>query len=208
VVATPIRLYFITDRTQTLGRPLAEVVTAAVQAGVDAVQLREKDLPSRELIELARVLLPICRAHGARLLINDRIDVLLSVDADGVHLPASSFACQDARRLVGDKLVGVSAHSVAEVADAAACGADFAVLGPIHATPSKAAYGQPLGTAVLTEASRRVRIPVLALGGIGPNETSEARRCGAAGVGVVRAISRAVDVRAAAATLLDALVVE
>lgn len=201
LAASPIRLYLITDRTGTGGRSLLDVVAAALHGGVDAVQLREKDLGARELAEIARSLLPLCRKHAARLLINDRIDVALAVEADGVHLPSSSFACSDARRLLGDRLIGISTHSVAEVETAARQDADFAVLGPIYATPSKAAFGPPLGTAVLAEAARRVSIPVLAIGGVDADRVREVRRAQAAGVSVVRAICGAGDPQAAAAQL-------
>ncbi len=196
----PIRLYLITDRRQTGGRSLPEVVEAALRGGVDAVQLREKDLPARELAELARRLLQICRRRGARLLINDRIDVALAVGADGVHLPSASFTCGDARRLLADRLVGVSTHSAAEVETAAGEGADFVVLGPIRATPSKLAYGSPLGMEVLA-AARRAAIPVLALGGMDAEHVEGALRAGAAGVAVVRAVCAAADPAAAAARL-------
>lgn len=201
LATSPIRLYLITDRIGTGGRSLLDVVTAALRGGVDAVQLREKDLAARELAELARSLLPLCRQYGARLLINDRVDVALAVEADGVHLPSSSFTCSDARRLLGDRLIGVSTHSVAEVETAARQDADFVVLGPIYATPSKAAFGPPLGTAALAEAARRVSIPVLAIGGIDAERLREVRQTQAAGVAVVRAICSARDPKAAAAQL-------
>jgi len=198
----PIRLYLITDRTQTAGRPLIDVVEAALHGGVDAVQVREKDLDARARLELARALLPICRRHGARLLINDRVDVALAAGADGVHLPATSFACADARRLVGDRLlIGVSTHAVGEIEAAARDGADFAVLGPIYATPSKAAYGAPLGLARLAEARQRVVLPVLAIGGIDADDVAAVRQAGATGIAVVRAICSAADPTRAARVL-------
>ncbi len=197
-----IRLYLITDRTQTHGQPLVDVVAAALRGGVDAVQLREKDLTTRELLRLARDLVPLCRRHRARLLINERIDVALAVGADGVHLPAASFSVADARRLVGERmLVGVSTHSVAEVAIAARDGADFVVLGPIYATPSKAAFGAPLGPAALADAARQTALPVLALGGVGMQQITEVIEYGAAGIAVVRAICGATDPERAAMNL-------
>jgi thiamine-phosphate pyrophosphorylase len=197
-----IRLYLVTDRTQTYGRPLIEVVEAALRGGVDAVQLREKDLPAQELVALARGILPLCRQHGARLLINDRIDLALAVGADGVHLPAASFTSADARRILGDNLlIGVSTHSIIEVEEAQRGGADFAVLGPIYATPSKAVYGEPLGLEALAQATRRTTIPVIAIGGIDVSRIPEVRQGGAAGVAVVRAICGAPSPREAAARL-------
>jgi thiamine-phosphate pyrophosphorylase len=179
------------------------VVAAAVRGGVDAVQLREKDLSARALAELARALLPLCRRHGARLLISDRIDVALAVNADGVHLPAASFSVADARRLLGNRLIGVSTHSVRDVQ--AAVGADFVVLGPIYATPSKAEFGAPLGLAVLAEATGCATMPVLALGGITPARVASVRAHGAAGIAAVRAVCGASDPAAAASSLRAAL---
>jgi len=148
----------------------------------------------------------VCHQHGARLLINDRVDVALAAGADGVHLPATSFACGDARRLIGDeRLIGVSTHSVAEVAAAAQSGADFVVLGPIYATPSKVSLGQPLGTAVLAAATRRAAVPVLAIGGIDAVNAAAVMQCGATGIAVVRALCASPDPRRAAINLRAAL---
>ncbi|MGH7787120.1 MAG: thiamine phosphate synthase, partial [Candidatus Binatia bacterium] len=139
-------VYLITDRGQTAGRPLLAVVGAALQGGIRLVQLREPELGTRPLLELARALRRLTRAHGAALLINDRIDVALACDADGVHLPGRSFAVADARALLGpQRWIGISTHAPDEVRAAAAAGADFAVFGPLFETPSKRAYGPPLG---------------------------------------------------------------
>ena len=95
------RLYLVTDRHHTVGRPLLDVLEEALRGGVDAVQLREKDLPAAELFDLARRMRALCRRYKARLLVNDRIDIALSAGADGIHLPANSFSPADARRLLG-----------------------------------------------------------------------------------------------------------
>jgi thiamine-phosphate pyrophosphorylase len=117
-------VHLVTDRAQTNGRPLLDVVTAALRGGVGAVQLRERDLETRALLELAVALRQATRAAGAALLINDRIDVALACDADGVHLPGQSFTVADARALLGPRrLIGVSTHHPDEVASAAAAGA-------------------------------------------------------------------------------------
>src|ERR1043166_4223314 len=148
--SVPFRLYLVTDRTRTGGRPLLEVVEAALDGGVDAVQLREKDLPTDELVDLATRLVGLCRRHGARLLINDRIDVALAVGADGVHLPVDSFRVADARSLLGNAaLIGASAHHAGAARSAAAAGADFVVFGPVFDTPSKRVFGPPVGLAAL-----------------------------------------------------------
>ena len=200
------RLYLVSDRHQCPGDQLLDRVASAVKGGVGAVQLREKDLSGSALHALAAALLPICRRNGARLLVNDRIDVALSVGADGVHLPADSFAVSDARRLLGpDRLIGVSTHSVAEVAVAHAAGADFVVFGPVYATPSKAAFGLPLGLELLRAAVVAAPIPVFAIGGITPRRASEIAATGAHGVAAVSSILAAADPALVAAELIEIL---
>jgi thiamine-phosphate pyrophosphorylase len=198
-------VYLVTDRAQTNGRPLVDVVAAALQGGVRAVQLRERDLTTRALLALAERLRDLTRRCGAALLINDRVDVALACDADGVHLPARAFSIADARALLGrTRLIGVSAHAAAEVAAAARAGADFAVLGPIYDTPSKRAYGAPLGPAVLHEA-RGNGIPLFAIGGIDRERIAAVRAQGADGVAVIRAMLSAEDPAGATAALLRAV---
>lgn len=181
---------------------MLEVIDQALQGGVDAVQLREKNLSGRELVDLARRLRALCSRHGARLLINDRIDVALAAGADGVHLPVSSFAPADARCLLGAAaLIGASTHSVAEARAAAAGGADFIVCGPVFETASKRTFGSPLGADVLAEVTQAVTLPVFAIGGITADRVAAVRARGAHGVAVVSAILAAADPRAAASAI-------
>jgi thiamine-phosphate pyrophosphorylase len=207
VSATPrlrdrLRLYLVTDRRQTRGRELVEVVEAALAGGVGAVQLREPDLAARELVELAARLRDATRRHDALLLINDRADVALACGADGVHLPGRSFAVADARALLGpERLVAVSTHRVDEVRAAARAGADFAVFGPVYDTPSKRRYGAPVGLAALARACAASTLPVLAIGGVDAERLAEVRARGAAGAAFVRAVTEAGDPEAAAADL-------
>ena len=200
------RLYLVTDRHRTNGRPLLDVVDAALAGGVDAVQLREKDLSGAALLELARRLRDVTRRYGARLLINDRVDIALACEADGVHLPADSFAPADARRLLGKtRLIGVSTHSVEQARAAAAGGADFIVFGPVFETPSKRAYGKPVGLDALAQVAQAVAQPVLAIGGIRAERVASVLQRSTRGVAVVAAILEAGDPRAAAAALRAAL---
>jgi thiamine-phosphate pyrophosphorylase len=195
------RLYFVTDRKQTSGRPLVDVVHAALDGGVRAVQLREKDLEGGELYRLAAALRELTARYHARLLINDRIDVALAVDADGAHLGQTSFPVAIARQLLGPgRLIGVSTHSAEEIA--AAAGADFVLFGPVYFTPSKAAYGEPQGLDRLRQAIEKSPLPVLAIGGIKAAQLAEIRAAGAHGIGVITAISAAVDPAHAARELL------
>jgi len=183
----------------------AEVIAAALTAGVDAVQLRDRSAPGGPLLAAALALRALTRRHGARLIVNDRLDVARAAVADGVHLPAASFALADARRLVGPEiLVGRSTHAPAEAVAAGDAGADYVILGPIFATPSKARYGAPLGIGALTAAGTSTA-PVLAIGGITPELAARAREAGAHGVAVVRAILDADDPGSAAAALVAAL---
>jgi thiamine-phosphate pyrophosphorylase len=200
------RLYLVTDRHQTLGRGLLPLVTQALNSGAGAVQLREKDLNSRELLGLGRDLLSSTAQRRAPLLINDRVDVALALGADGVHLRSDSMPVSVARRLLGPtRLIGVSAHSVDDVLDAASQGADFVVLGPIFATPSKQRYGPPIGVQVLTEAVQRVAVPIFAIGGVAAQHIPDVQRAGAFGIAVISAILGADDVSAATRLLVDRL---
>jgi thiamine-phosphate pyrophosphorylase len=196
------RLYLVTDRQRTAGRPLLDVVDAALQGGVDAVQLREKDLCGGALFELAIRLRELTQRYGARLLVNERIDVALAVAADGVHLPVDSFTPVDARRLLGPKaLIGASTHSIEQARAAAAGGADFIVFGPVFETPSKRAFGAPVGLDALAEVTHAVTPPVLAIGGLTTARAASTLQRGAHGVAVVAAILEADDPRMAAAAL-------
>jgi thiamine-phosphate pyrophosphorylase len=200
---TDFRLYLITDQHQTGGRELTEVVREALEGGVRAVQLREKDLPSAELYHLACQLRRLTSAFGARLIINDRADIARAVAADGVHLGIGSLPVQEVRRLLGPHMViGYSAHAVDEALAAQAGGADFITFSPVYFTPSKSAYGEPCGVKKLADAVCSLEIPVLALGGIGQFNIIETMSAKVQGVAVISAVLAANDPCAAAASLL------
>jgi thiamine-phosphate pyrophosphorylase len=179
------------------------VVAQALDAGLPAVQLREKDLPGRPLLALAERLRRLTAERGALLFVNDRLDVARAVGADGVHLAEASFPVSVAREIVPRALVGASVH---DVAAAAASTADFVFFGPVFATPSKAPFGPPQGTARLAEAVRATRLPVVGIGGIDAATAPAVRATGAHGVAVVRTILTAADPAAATRALLTALV--
>ena len=200
---TPPTLVLVTDRHAVTGRELLDVVAAALDAGLPAVQLREKDLPGRPLLALAERLRALTTRAGALLFVNDRVDVAMAAGADGVHLGGGSMPAEVVRGLLPPgALVGVSAHAPAELATTTA---DFAFFGPVYATPAKAAYGPPQGVATLRSAVASARVPVLAIGGVTAGHVAALRAAGAAGVAVIRAILTADDAARATRELLRAL---
>ncbi|HEY3308379.1 MAG TPA: thiamine phosphate synthase [Desulfuromonadaceae bacterium] len=191
---TDFSIYLITDRHQTAGRPLAKVVDQALQGGIRAIQLREKDLPGRDLYDLAMELRQLTDSYDALLIINDRLDIALATNADGVHLGAGSLPVAEARRLLGaEPVIGYSAHSLQEARLAEKEGANFITLGPVFYTSSKVAYGAPLGLQLFREACATISIPVYALGGINLLNCNEAMAAGAHGIALISAIIAAPD---------------
>jgi thiamine-phosphate pyrophosphorylase len=201
-MALPV-VHLITDRRIAPDLAArADAALAGIPPGRVAVHLREKDLGGGDLLALARALGAVCRARGQLLLVNDRLDVALAAGADGVHLPSAGIPPGDARRLLGPAaLVGVSCHSVREVARARAGGASYATFGPVYDTPSKRPFGPPVGLAALAEACR-LGLPVVALGGVDAARVPEVLAAGAAGVAAIRAWLVGDDAAAAIRALL------
>lgn len=198
--------YLITDRLQTRDRDLLQVVEQALKGGVRAVQVREKDLSSRELYELAYELRKLTARYDARLIINDRADIALAVDADGVHLGEKSLPIHRARKILGERmLIGVSCHNQISAITAQEKGADFITYGPVYYTPSKAVYGKPVGVERLQEVVELIQIPIFALGGINAGNAHEVIAGGASGIAAVSAILKADNPREAAAELIALL---
>lgn len=199
-------LYLVTDRNQTHGRDLLWVLESALDGGVEAIQLREKDLGGRELFLLAESARKLTRRYHARLLINDRIDIALAVDADGVQLATHSLPIETARSLLGRQaIIGASTHSLEEAKEAARNGADFILFGPVYFTPSKAAYGEPQGLPALKKIVEKISLPIYAIGGIKPENIADARRAGVRGVALISAVMGAADPKDATQKVLNLL---
>jgi thiamine-phosphate pyrophosphorylase len=202
-----LRLCLVTDRRATRGRDLLAVVEECLAAGLPAVQLREKDLGADELARLGRALRALTAARGARLIVNDRVDVALAVAADGVQRTSTSLPIRDIRAIAGGRLgLGASVHALEEAREASLAGADWVVFGPVYATPSKASYGPPQGLAALARVARAVAVPVIAIGGITPERVPEVRRAGAQGVAAISALLGAERPGDATKRFLEALV--
>jgi thiamine-phosphate pyrophosphorylase len=205
----PFRAYLITDRRLAPGEDLPRLVHRAlcrVPPGAVAVQLREKDLGAGALLSQARALREVTRRAGALLLVNDRVDVALAAGADGVHLAGDSLPAAVARRLLGpERLLGASAHDLAQARAARDGGCDFATFSPIYHTPSKAAYGPPQGLDALREAARDLApFPLVALGGVTLERAAACRAAGAAAAAAIRAVLAAPEPGEAARQLAAA----
>ena len=199
-------LYLITDRTQTKGRDLLWVLEQALDAGVKAIQLREKDLGGRNLFSLAEKLSKLCQSYRSALFINERIDIALAVDAAGVQLGNGSVPVPIARRLLGpQKMIGSSSHSLEEAMEAQERGADFVLFGPVYLTPSKAAYGAPQGLNRLKEIVEKISLPVYAIGGVKLDYIPDLRRVGVFGIALISAIIGSNVPKAATNELLRAM---
>jgi len=195
-------LYLVTDSGLSLGRSHEEVVACAIRGGVTIIQLREKDCCTREMIEMAQRLLSLCRAHDVPLIVNDRLDVALAVDADGVHVGQDDMPVPIARKLLGpNKILGVTAHTVEEALQAIEEGADYIGASPIFTTATKSDAGKPIGLEGLTEICKACYVPVVGISGINASNAEQVIRAGAAGVAVVSAIVNAEDVELAAREL-------
>ena len=197
-----LKLYLVTDRDLSLGRSLEEVVREAVAGGVTMVQLREKDAATGEFIELGRRLKAVLKPLGIPLIINDRVDVALAVDADGVHIGQSDMSYADARRLLGpDKIIGLSVENFEDLEEANILDVDYIGISPVYGTPTKTDTAEPFGLEGLRKAVQMSAHPTVAIGGMNASTVGAVMAAGTDGVAVVSAICSAPSPRAAAAEL-------
>lgn len=197
MLAVDFKLYLITDRKQTKV-PLPEAIRLALQGGVRAIQLREKDLPIRELLSLAQKFRAVTSEFGAKLFVNDRVDVAVAVNANGVHLGHQSMPPEAVRKIVGNRmLIGVSTHTIEEAKAAEAGGADFITFGPVFFTQSKSAFGNPVGLDCLKDAKKTVKIPLFGLGGLKSGNIKQVLNSGADGIAMISEIFGADNIQRA-----------
>ena len=210
-----MRLVLVTNRklapNQLVGTGLAgerflDVVREAVAGGADTVVLREHDATAKELFTLATECKEIAHARGAKFIVNHSLDVALAVEADGVHLGWRSLPAREVRKMAPRPfLVGVSAHSVGAAERCANDPVDYLFLGPIFPTPSKAGLVEPLGVEAIRAAKKAVKVPVIVIGGIKPENVREVMAAGADGIAVISAIMGAASPAEAAARLKAAM---
>jgi thiamine-phosphate pyrophosphorylase len=208
-----MKLCYVTDRNALAGtadeqiRFLLQKITDAGSSGVDWIQIREKDLSGRALTELVREAIR-CVPETCRVLVNDRLDVACTIGAAGVHLGGQSLPVAEAKRFVREQqitrdfLVGASSHSLEAAQAAEDAGADYVFFGPIYATPSKAAFGEPQGVERLAGVCRRLRIPVIAIGGITAKNAHECTEAGASGIAAIRLFQEVGDTKSLLRDLL------
>lgn len=193
----PSWLYAILDPAQIRERPWESVLEALLAGGAGVIQLRAKELCAKDLVEVATRARVLTRAAGGQLIVNDRVDVALAADADGVHLGQEDLPLSVARKLVGkEKLVGISTHDLEQAIAAQQGGADYIGFGPIFGTATKETGYAPRGAEMLSAVCRAVDIPVVAIGGISEANVAQVWRAGAAAAAMISDLMRAEDIAA------------
>ncbi|SKA12135.1 thiamine phosphate synthase [Selenihalanaerobacter shriftii] len=192
------KLYVITNQNIAQGKDNLEVVKEAIIGGADIIQLREKDMSTRNLVNMGNELKVITKSAEVPLIVNDRVDIALAIDADGVHLGQDDLPIKEARKMMGnDKIIGISTHSLEQAIEAAAMGADYIGVGPVFPTQTKPNYN-PVGLELVEKVSQRVEIPFVAIGGIKLDNIHEVIKAGAKRVAVVSGIVGVEDIESAA----------
>lgn len=197
------RLYLVSPARIAAG-DLADAVPELAGAGVDLIQLREKDMEAGDLIRVGEPIRDACRAAGIPFLVNDRPDVALALEADGVHLGRNDLSAVVARRILGARIVGLSTHATDEIEDAIDERPDYIAVGPVYETPTKPGRAG-VGVDLVTYAARHATVPWFAIGGIHEETLPDVMAAGARRAVVVRAITEATDPAGAAARLRKVL---
>jgi thiamine-phosphate pyrophosphorylase len=197
-------LYLVTDRSLLDGRDIMDEVRKAVQGGVTIVQLREKEASSREFYQLAGIMHDYLREINIPLIINDRLDIALAVDAEGLHIGQDDIPLAAARRLLGkDKIIGLSVETLEQARQGEREGADYLGVGPVYYTATKKDINKPLGLEFLSQCRQNTSIPLVAIGGISSRNLAQVKRSGVNGAAVVSAILGNADVEKAARELSE-----
>lgn len=201
-----LSLYLVTDSGLSLGRPLDWIVEEAVKGGVTIVQLREKNLNTRDFLKLAKGLKVVLQKYKIPLVINDRVDIALASGADGVHIGQSDMPYLDARRLLGkNAIIGLSLESSAQIKEANSYDLAYVAVSPVFTTPTKKELTTGLGLVGVQEISSGSKHPCLGIGGIKKNNAAQIIEAGATGVAVVSEIISAKDPQLAAKNLRSVL---
>jgi thiamine-phosphate pyrophosphorylase len=200
------KLYAITDRALSRGRSHQDVIRSAILGGADVIQLRDTRASTADVYREALVLRKLTRTMETPFIINDRVDIALAVDADGVHLGQADLPVSVARRLLGpDKIIGLSTHSLEGLRAASGDEIDYLSIGPIFPTKTKQTH-TPVGTRLIQEGKELIQVPIVAIGGIKENNITEVLRAGADIVAVISAVVSADDVEESARNLKRKLV--
>ncbi|MBP1992177.1 thiamine phosphate synthase [Paenibacillus eucommiae] len=199
------RLYAITGEQFHPGRDLIEVMEEAILGGVDIIQLRDKSGNKQEILRKAHALRELTRKHGVTFIVNDHIDIALEADADGIHLGQDDLPLAEARKLVGNKIIGISTHAIHEALQAEKDGADYIGVGPVYATKSKVDVVDPVGVGYVREVAAQVRLPFVAIGGIKLHNVEEVLEAGATWICAISEIVGSDDVRGTCETFISKL---
>ena len=198
----PSRLYGIYDPTQSKGRPLDKVLKELITGGGRMVQLRFKELPAKEFLDLALEAKRETARVGCLLIVNDRVDVAMAAGADGVHLGQEDLPLAVARRLLGRKIIGISTHNLSQALEAQQGGADYIGFGPILGTRTKQTGYAPRGLDMLREVRRAVSLPIVAIGGLSEENVREVWQAGADAVAMISSLVGAKDISEATQRIL------
>jgi thiamine-phosphate pyrophosphorylase len=198
-------IYFVTSEVMSCGRSTLDIVKAALDGGIRLIQLREKDIPVKDLFNLALEVRRVTLGYDAVLIINDRPDIAMAVGADGVHLGLADFPIDKARRLAPDLIIGASSHNVEEAVEAEQAGASYVNIGPLFQTSTKQWDDEYLGWEGLKEVSAAISTPFTVMGGIKKEHIPELKAAGANTIALVTAITEAGDPISASEELMAAL---